>query len=247
MTSLIADTPARGTDRTRLALRIAAVSLLALAAAGCRQMDEPAKVLGWSLVDATQRHPIMVSQKPATIAVRVARGAHGLSPHQRAQVLDFVDHYRSAANGNSRMVISAPAGSANEVAAMQAVAEIRHELRQSGFDETAVQVEAYHDERDPQPPIRVSFMRYVAEAPECGQWPTNLADDTRNLHYPNFGCATQRNFAMQVANPADLLGPRGTTERSGSRRDQVWDKYVKGESTITQKQSEEKLVVKGSN
>jgi pilus assembly protein CpaD len=52
-----------------------------------------------------------------------------------------------------------------------------------------------------------------------------------NLPYPNFGCATQRNFGAQVANPADLLGPRSETARSSERRDQVWSKYVKGAAT----------------
>ena len=58
-----------------------------------------------------------------------------------------------------------------------------------------------------QRPIRLSYLRYVAEAPECGQWPTNLAEDYRNLPYPNLGCAQQHNLAAQIANPADLLGP----------------------------------------
>jgi pilus assembly protein CpaD len=34
-----------------------------------------------------------------------------------------------------------------------------------------------------------------------------------------------------VANPADLLGPRSQTARSGERRDQVWERYVNGQPT----------------
>jgi pilus assembly protein CpaD len=169
-----------------------------------------------------------------------------MSPHQRAQVADFLDRYRGAGSANSKLVISAPSGAPNEVSSMQAIAEMRHMIRESGFDETSVSVEAYHEDKDPQPPIRVSYMRYVAEAPECGRWPTNLAVEPNNLPYPHFGCATQRNFAMQVANPADLLGPRGETPRSGERRAVVWDKYTKGESTVADKKGEERVQVKGA-
>ena len=174
------------------------------------------------------------------------RGAQGLSPHQRAQVAEFVDRYRNGDSGNSKMVISAPSGAPNEVAAMQAVAEIRHLIRSAGFDETSVSVEAYHEEKDPQPPIRVSYLRFVAEGPDCGRWPTNLAHEPNNLPYPNLGCATQRNFAAQVANPADLLGPRSSTPAAGERRQVIWDKYNKGDSTISQKQGDEKVQVKGA-
>ena len=62
----------------------------------------------------------------------------------------------------------------------------------------------------------------------------------------NFGCANQRNFAAQVANPADLIGPRAMTPAPGERRDVVWGKYVKGESSISDKKSDERLVVKGA-
>ncbi len=40
-------------------------------------------------------------------------------------------------------------------------------------------------------PVRVSYLRFVAEGPVCGAWPTNLAFEPNNLPYPNFGCANQ--------------------------------------------------------
>ena len=71
----------------------------------------------------------------------------------------------------------------------------------------------------------------------------NLAEQRDNGNYPNFGCATQRNLAVQVANPADLLGPRTESDRPGERRDVVWDKYVKGETTGAKKSEDEKVKV----
>jgi pilus assembly protein CpaD len=226
---------------------LAAVSVLALGLAGCRTLDDPGQPVGFSLVDPAQRHPILVSQQPSSMSVRVARSAAGLSPQQRAQVAEFVARYRAGDAGNSKLIISAPSGAANEVASMQAVQEIRELMSEHGFAESAVGVEAYHEERDSQPPIRISYLRYVAEGPECGKWTSNLAFEPYNLPHPNLGCANQRNFAAMVANPADLLGPRSMSARSSERRDAAWDKYVKGEVTGAKKGEEEKVQVKNQN
>lgn len=229
------------------AMKVALVSLVALAAAGCKHTEDQGKVAGWTLIDASQRHPILVSQQPANLNLRIPRGSHGLSPQQRAELVNFASKSRASDAGNSRLVISAPSGSPNEVASMAAVDEIRHTLSDSGFDDSAVSVEAYHEDRDPQPPIRVSYLRYVAEAPQCGQWPENLASSPQNLPYHNLGCATQRNFAAMVANPGDLLGPRSGTPRSSERRYETWDKFVKGETTGAKKGEDEKVQVKNQN
>jgi pilus assembly protein CpaD len=223
---------------TRVFLRTSLVVATCVAVTGCKHAEDKAEVTGWSLVDPSQRHPIMVSQQPAKLSLRVARGSHGLSPHQRAQVIDFTGKYRAGDAGNSRITIAAPSGSANEVAAMQAVAELRHIMREAGFGEAGISVEAYHEDRDPQPPIRISYTRYIAEAPECGHFPASIQSGPDNLPYANFGCANQRNLGNQVSNPADLIAPRTMTAANGDRRDQVMDKYQKGESTASANQKE---------
>lgn len=227
--------------------RMALVSAALLSVTGCKHLDDGPRVAGWTLVDAPQRHPIVVSQEPAVLLVRVSREADGLNPRQRADVYGFAERFRAADSGNSRLVISAPGGAANEVSSMYAVREIREMLISSGFPETEVSVEAYGAEGQRHPPIRVSYLTYVANAPECGNWSTNLAREPNNLPYPNFGCATQRNFANMVANPADLLGPRSETPRSGERRSTTWNNYIEGKPTGSQKSEDEKINVQGGN
>lgn len=238
----------KGDAMSAMSMKLATLCVVAVALTGCRPGEEPgAHVAGWSTLEAAQRHPIVVSQQPARTNIRVARGAHGLTPKQRAQVIDFLDRYRGGDTGNSRMTVNVPTGAPNEVAALHAAADLRYLLRDYGLDETRVSVQPYHSDGDHQPPIRISYDRFVAEAPECGNWSVNVSNDPRNLPYPNLGCTTQRNFAMQVANPADLLGPRSMTPSSAERRDGAWGKYVKGESTISKKDGDEKVQVKGDN
>lgn len=230
-----------------LAGKLALAFALLLTAAGCESREERGQVAGWSLVDPAQRHPIMVSQQPATISFIVPRGARGLAPHQRAQLVRFLDRYQTTDGGKSKLVIEAPSGAANEIASMQAVAEIRHMTASGGIDPTLVSVEAYHEPKGAQAPVRVTYLRYAAAAPECAHWPHNLAESPANLNYVNFGCATQRNFAAMVANPADLVAPRTTTPGASERRAVIWEKYTKGQSTISQKQDEEKVKVQGAS
>ena len=129
--------------------------MLALALAGCEHLDDkPSHTAGWTLLEPSQRHPILVSQQPHGMSLQVARGQHGLSPSQRAQLYSFLEKYRAMDGGNSKLVISVPAGSANEVAAMHAVADMRPMLAEHGFAEAAVSIEPYHADGDHQPPIR---------------------------------------------------------------------------------------------
>ena len=229
-----------------VAIRIFAASMVSLTLVGCRTLEDPGQVQSWELVDPAQRHPIMVSQAPSRLKVRVRQGEDGLSTHQRARVATFLARFRANGMGNSRLTIAAPSGSPNEIAAMHAVADIRDLVSDYGFSDGIVSVEAFHDENNPQPPVTLSYTRFVAKGPQCGDWSSNLADNPRNLDYPNFGCAYQRNIAAMIANPADLVRPRTMTARDSQRRDVQFGKYYKGQSTGAKRSSDERASVKGN-
>lgn len=236
--------PSSGFRTSSAAILCAAAAALLLT--GCKHMDEGTRVAGWSVIDPSQRHPIMVTQKPTTLSVRVAKGSYGMSPHQRAQVISFLEKYRNLDDQNSRMVIEVPSGTSNEVAAMQAVAEIRALMAEIGFRQSDVNIEAVQSGGDTQAPIRISYLRYEAEGPQCGKFNTNLGSSSDNMNAPNFGCTNQANFAAMIANPADLVSPRAPTPRVADRDSAVWEKYLKGESTVSSKSGDEKVSTKGN-
>jgi pilus assembly protein CpaD len=223
-----------------------ATSLLALALVGCKADEPGAHLAGMTLVDPSQRHPILVSQEPATMNIRVPKGSSGMSSAQRAQVGGFLERYRGIDAGNSKLVVSVPGGSNNETAIARTVSDLRGMIASSGFSESNVAIEPYVESRDGGAPIRLAYLRYVAQAPECGLWPSNLAEERRNLEHPNFGCAQQHNLAAQIANPADLLGPRTMDPSDPERRSVAIDKYRQGRPTIADKHPDERLQVKGS-
>src|SRR5262245_8812577 len=57
--------------------------------------------------------------------------------------------------------------------------------------------------------------------------------------------AQQRNLTAQIANPADLLGPR--TMDLAERRAVVFDRYLQGRSTPAEKGQDERFQVKITN
>ena len=65
------------------ALKTICLCGLAVILAACKHGDDGARVAGWSLVDPSEAHPILVSQKPSTLSLEVSRGSYGLSPAQR--------------------------------------------------------------------------------------------------------------------------------------------------------------------
>lgn len=83
--------------------------------------------------------------------------------------------------------------------------------------------------------IRVTYIRYVAEAPPCGDWSANLGVSASNTRPPNFGCATQHNIAAMVADPRDLVAPDTSGQADAQRRLTVLDKYRAGEPTPAQR------------
>jgi pilus assembly protein CpaD len=213
-----------------------AVALLAATLGGCKTLDEAGggHYAGHTLIDPKETHPILVSQVPTTMNLNIAAGSRGLTPGQAAEVEGFLRHFRAADAGNSKLVVSVPNGGPNEVAAMRAVGQLSGLAKEAGFADNALEVRPYPAGRA-NAPIRFSYMRFVAEGPRCGEWPTNLARDYRNLNYHNFGCAQQRNLAAMIANPADLVTPRSMDPADAERRALVFDKYRQGKSPASEK------------
>jgi len=89
------------------------------------------------------------------------------------------------------------------------------------------------------PAIRLSYPRIAAVAGPCGLWPEDLGPNlydsgyNENKPYHNFGCATQRNLAAMIDNPADLEQPRTESPAYTERRNAAFQKYRKGEPTTT--------------
>jgi len=215
------------TRAMRPTMTLCAMLMIAVPAGGCWQ--SPRNQAPFTLSNPNERHPITVKQGEALLDLPVSRSAPGLSSTQWGQLYAYLHDYRE--NGKSGLVIKAPTGGANEKAAMRVYQDVRHAMGRAGISPREVRLEPYFAKWDPTAPLRLSYLKYIAQGPDCPDWSENLARDPQNLPSPNMGCAMQKNLAAMVADPEDLLVPRPETPRPSERRDTVWSKYVKGDVT----------------
>jgi pilus assembly protein CpaD len=101
-----------------------------------------------------------------------------------------------------------------------------------------IEMDAYDATGAAQAPLVVSFDRHQVETPICGANIENLTRTTMNKPSENFGCAVTSNLAAQVANPADLLGPRDMDPADAQRRSTVLGKYRAGQLTASPREEQ---------
>jgi pilus assembly protein CpaD len=212
------------------ALRVVTLGGLALALAGC---FGPPKPVALYPDDYRERHPITLKDGERTIEVFLGRNRGGLSPSQRADVMAFAAAWKH--NATSGILIDVPRAGTAKLAAADSLREIHSILNASGVPGNGVRVRSYVPGDLTLPSIKLSYAMLTAEAGPCGRWPFDLgpSDDPtyqQNRNYWNLGCASQRNLAAMVDNPADLVQPRGETAAYTARRTIMLDKYRKGEN-----------------
>lgn len=200
-------------------LAVAGVALLA----GCATNRDSITV-GAIPDDYRTNHPIVIAEKNQIIDLPVGDNVRGISKGERDTFVGFLSDYdRQTA---PVLTILVPAGASNEVAANEAARELMRVAIKNGVPAGRVAIARYQAAYpDVASPIRAIYTAMRAQTNRCGRWPEDVLDTTQNKHYANFGCSYQNNLAAQVANPADLLGPRKMTEIDAENRGEVIDAY----------------------
>lgn len=223
--------PARSLLRARARCALSIVAL-AGALAGCVTEKE-----AFTPTDYRQRHAIAIKESNRVVDVFVGTSRGKLTPTQRAEVAGFAHVWKRESTGG--IIIDMPSGTPNQFAAADALREIRSIFNAVGVPPHTVSVRPYR----PVDPvslatIKLNYAKMSAEVGPCGLWPHDLGpslDRTYNENRPywNHGCATQRNLAAMVAEPADLVQPRTETAIYTPRRTTVVEKYRAGQPSAT--------------
>jgi pilus assembly protein CpaD len=186
--------------------------------------------------DYRLRHPISISEKEQGLKVFIGAFRGSLTPAQRAEVLAFAQSWRDEATGG--VIIDVPVGTPNEGTSAAAVREIQSILAATGVPPASMAIRNYHATAQALAPVRIVYPRMTAQAGPCGIWPQDIGpsfnrDYNENQPPWNYGCATQRNLAAMVENPADLVQPRAETPVYTMRRTTDLEKYRAGLGTAT--------------
>lgn len=157
------------------------------------------------------RHPIVLANAPKRLDVFPVGESGKLDKRQSDDVRAFAADYKT--NGQGAISAVLPTG-ADPVATRKTLNAVRRILAQSGVHGSMLV--GHYAVVDPRlaSPVQLSFVKLQARvASRCGQWPDDLASGSsekgwQNRTYYNFGCATQKDFAMQIDDPRDLVRAR---------------------------------------
>jgi pilus assembly protein CpaD len=225
-------------DRLKTLRSLSALLALSAALGACTVFGGEVVTASIPPNDYKQRHPIAVQEANRSIVVFVGNGRGGLSPSQRDDVRGLARTWVN--EGTGAIVADVPVNTPNARAAASAWREARSQLVAGGVPSRAITMRHYTPD-DPRhfANIRLSYPKITAVAGPCGLWPDDLGPNidnpfyNENKQYHNFGCASQRNLAAMVANPADLEQPRSESPAYTARRDVAFDRYRKGNPTTT--------------
>jgi pilus assembly protein CpaD len=224
-----------GRSPAGIAVRAAAAAFCVLFLVGCNT-DQQVTGVPDASPDYRMRHPITLQESARTLELFIGSNRGELNPTQRAQVLSFGLEWKRDATGG--MVVSRPLGATNEQAAASAMTEIASILSASGMPPQSFIVQTYPVTGPNLAPIHISYPRIRAQAGPCGLWPQDIGPSMNRDYFENqppwnYGCATQRNLAAEVDNPADLVQPRAETAAYAMRRTTVLEKYRTGANAAT--------------
>jgi pilus assembly protein CpaD len=220
-----------------IVVRAAAAAGCAMFVCGCNTDQQVIAGAPSAPSDYRMRHPITLQESARTMELFIGTNRGELTPTQRAQLLSFGLAWKREATGG--IVIERPVGSTNENASNDAMREIMSILAASGMPPQSIVMRTYPAIGPNLATVRISYPKIAAQAGPCGVWPQDIGPSMNreffeNQQYWNFGCASQRNLAAMVDNPADLVQPRAETAPYQMRRTTVMQKYLQGQSPATQ-------------
>lgn len=203
-----------------------------LVLAGCQHGSQATPTDDPRFVSYDQRHALSLRQQEHTLPLLVGQNASGLTGGDRTALSGFMQSY--SAQGEGQLRIRVPQGSANAHAATNALADIHDVVASAGGNPAAIGVEHYQvGDPTAHAPIVVVFDRLEAVTNQCGDWSDIVNPPNQQADYYNFGCASQANFGAMLADPRDLVRPRGVGYPDAGRRAEVLARYRRGEETTT--------------
>lgn len=212
----------RPAGRRRAAQALLCVLVASTMMAGCVRRDH--MHVGSVPDDYRTNHPIVVGDREQVVDIPVGQSDFRVTTTQRVLLEGFLSGYDHSSS--APVLITAPIGSANQGAATSVAAGLAEVAVRNGVGRGNIILQNYQvSDTAVSAPIRVSYTAVRASTGPCGLWPGDVLDTTENKHYANFGCAYQNNLAAQVADPADLLGPRKMTEIDPENRDSAIREY----------------------
>ncbi|MEM1138524.1 MAG: CpaD family pilus assembly protein [Pseudomonadota bacterium] len=222
--------------------RLVAVTCVTVGLAACGGVPFPQAMNGpEASLTPFQAYPISVAERVVSVEIDTPATSFTITRDASDRVKRLANAYLELGEGTINILT--PTGTNNAASAIGAAAEISNAMNEVGVDYRSIRVMAYRgDGENMAPPVIVSFNRFTATTPGCGNFTGSFSQTYNNTPTPNFGCAYQANVAAMIANPKDLIEPRAEQPGDIARRTKVLDQYREGEITNTKVRTDEETV-----
>lgn len=202
----------------RISIRTAASVLAVLTITGCDAVTRPS--------DYREAHPLKVSQVAQELVLATRVEFAPLTSGERARFERFVVDYHARAAGP--MTIQLDRRSAAQGDAKARVAALRKLLVRAGISTGEINVLPLGTTKTQAGAAVLSFQANQATLPECGKWDSNPTFNWSNRSQANFGCSTQRNLGLTVADPGDLNKAATMSGSDADRGERILNTYRTG-------------------
>jgi len=166
---------------------------VAAALAGCESGPEY-----WS--GAQVRHQNNVEWILIDHHVMFAPSSSKLSADEQSKLVAFLNRQ----DADPRDVVYVSSGGAGDALDKARHASVQHELGHAGLrgepNPAAHKMAVAADDH-----VTVTIGRYIVIPPDCPDWRKPSGYDPNNTQSSNFGCATEANLGLMVADPRDLV------------------------------------------
>jgi len=163
--------------------------------------------------DYREAHSIGVQPETRTLSLVSRLETEPLSPEDQFAFDSFVRDFHMRASGP--VGIQVPTNSASGVERKSRIERMQELLVNAGVDRRMIRELPMENEKGSA--ATISFATYKVSVPECGDWTAESGYNWANRRSPNYGCATQRNLGLTVANPNDLKGTQTMDRYDGNR------------------------------
>jgi len=211
----------------------AALLMMSFCLAACQTVDRT-MTSSIPMDDYRVRHPIVLSDTQRSLDIFPTGSGHTLDSRSVGQLEEFAHLYHQLGEGPILVLYPSNGPSSHvpveQIRRVLAASGARATIRTGSYPVTNSQLAS---------PVRVSFTGLKAKvATKCGEWPNDLASGStlqgwENKPYWNYGCSYQSMFTAQVADPRDLVGPRGESDMDTQMRSRSIEAVRKGNDPAT--------------
>lgn len=185
-----------------------------------------------SFLPTTVNNPIKVAESIERLELYARPDGLELSARDKFAVGQFLENYKMS--GDGPVYVNMPSMARNNMGVRQAHMMVKTMMTQVGINPASLQAGQYQSRPNAPAPIVVSY-RTLKSIPQDCRFKDNLSRTYNNQPYQSFGCVQSANLAAMVSDPRQFLEPYATTTPNSQRRTVVYDKYIQGESTASER------------